>query len=120
MDKVVSADRILRYAQSDDTYRTIMWHGVQILLRKFISFRECVDCVESILQASDNGYRAEMVDFALRANVLMSYSNIELPDDIESQYKMLYGSDIYHFILTNINEEQVNSIRYAVELRIKS
>lgn len=120
MDKVVSADKILRYAQSDDVYKVIMWHGVQVILRKFISFRECVDCVEEVLRISDNGYRAEMVDFALRANVLMLYTNIGLPSDIEAQYRLLYGSDIYHFILANVNEEQVNSIRYAVELRIKS
>lgn len=118
--KFVPADKVLRYVPSDDQRRVVMWHGVQIYIRRFISFRESVEFVNYVLDISKNGLREEMVDFAFRANVIMTYTNIELPNDLDEQYRLLYAGDLYGFILKNINEEQIASIKYAVELRINN
>ena len=94
-------------------YRKIVWHTSELYIKTFLSLKEYSELTESIIQycCVDMGEPAyEMVDFALRINIIASYAVIELPTDIEELYYVAYESDLYDVVCANVNNAQINSV----------
>ena len=105
-------------------YKRIEWHNhLQLYVRPILSMREMVDTVRgiigSVVDHEKEIYRPEMLDFAIRVWTVMSYALVELPDDAEEQYYLLYTTDLYDTVKKYINSGQFDAILSAVKAELR-
>lgn len=71
------------------------------------------DVVQSCFQRN-GAYVPEVLDFAIKSNIISKYTNVSMPDNLEHRYAILYNSDLVDFVCQHINmqqlQEMVNSI----------
>ncbi len=121
-NKYVEPEQLLSVCNLDDTYKTIVWRGLNIVVRNMIKIEETLDMVNSIMEACTSNKDGvincypELMDFAVRANVVLRYSNVHLPADTREQYMILYGTDLYDTVCSAVNDAQLMSITNAVRL----
>lgn len=108
----------LRSANSAPSHRVIMWHGIAMTLRPLLPLVEVTQFVNSVMNScydkEHDVFVPDMKDFAFRVNTVSRYACVELPQDIEEQYSVLYNTDIFDTILSHINKAQIESIREAI------
>lgn len=108
----------LRSANSAPSHRVIMWHGIAVTLRPLLPLVEVTQFVNSVMNScydkEHDVFVPDMKDFAFRVNTVSRYACVELPQDIEEQYSILYNTDIFDTILSHINKAQIESIREAI------
>lgn len=94
---------------------TECWKNRKFLVRPFINAYEVIDLASSIRQMCTNEESGEMYpemeDFAFKVNVISAYTTIELPEDINECYRIIYLTDLYETVSRNINNEQLKSIK---------
>ena len=99
------------------------WNGIKLSVNKTISFGKMMEFVRNVTDscfAIDTGeYLPEIVDFAEACSILEFYGNIELPDDIEEKYQIVYCTDILMAVITHVNTDQLEDIIDAVNKKIK-
>ena len=115
--KIITAEQ-LRSANSAPSHRIIMWHGIAVTLRPLLPLIEVTQFVNSVMNScydkEHDTFVPDMKDFAFRVNTVSRYACVELPQDIEEQYSVLYNTDIFDTILSHINKAQIESIREAI------
>ncbi len=104
----------------DFGYDPYNWSGVQVLIRPLIELEEMVELVNDIMQTCVDSktqiFMPEMMDFALRVHILISYTNVELPQAVHEQYRLVYGTSLYDDVTEVINKGQVQAIKECLEL----
>ena len=97
------------------------WNGLELEVRRYISFSEMLEFVEFVTDmcfTSDNTYMPEVRDYAIRVFVISRYTNIELPEDTDKRYELLYGTDIMRAVLQLVDAQQINEIVAAIDTKI--
>lgn len=122
--KALSSATIQRVSEIDGykDYKKATWHSMSIYIRKFIPFNEYVDLVHKIIRectSPDGSVALELLDFALRANIIATYAHVELPEDIGDLYDISYLSGLYEMILSTANKGQIRSIISFVDHTIR-
>lgn len=109
----------LRLLNKTPTHRTILWHGNALTVRTLLSIEEISQFVNSVMGGCydqlHDVFVPEMKDFGFRVNVVSRYACVELPDDIEEQYEILYNTDIYDTICAAVNSAQLTSIGNSID-----
>lgn len=124
MTERISSDEAMKYGLRG--YKDIVkynWHGKMIDIKYYLPRDDEVRLIHSVLEccgANDGaGYIIpEFVDLAIRANIVSAYTNIELPDTVDAQHRLLYCSDLYDVVLKNANHTQIENIKRSVELYV--
>lgn len=118
----VSSEAILDVVNVDDSEKEIIWNGITIVVREMIPLEDLPRFIASVLDVCWVGeyYAKEMVDFVFRCAVIAMYSNVKLPDDSNLKYKLVYGTDLYRAILGNVNRDQVETLKDAVDGYVNS
>lgn len=118
--KVIHAETLKLAAHPNTVIRTVRWRNLPISVRPLLTFRETSCFVNTVMAAcfdDEHGIAVpEAMDFAIRANTVLRYTNLELPEDLEEQYTVLYGTDIYDTIRQNIQTAQLDAIIKTIEL----
>lgn len=100
--------------------KVVQWRTKRITVRPLLSFGETMRIVNNVMDAcidSETGYFIpETIDFALRFNIVSMYACVEMPDDVQQQYILLYATDLYDTVLSNVNQAQIETIKNAVNL----
>lgn len=63
-------------------------------------------------------YAPEYLDYMIRYCTLTMYANCSMPKNINSQYEILYGTEIYENIIREINGAQFIQIKDAIDRKI--
>jgi hypothetical protein len=99
------------------------WFGLELVIRRTIPLAAVSAFIERITNAcfdDDELYKPAMRDITFRAGIITLYSNVELPLDSDDElYSMLYGSDLYHTILIELDPDQINDIKAAIDAAIE-
>lgn len=109
-------------ANIDPPTRVVEWNDLKIEINHTLDVKDAFELVKAVVDSSfldDGSYVPEATDFAMRANVIAYYSNIELPNDMAAQYRMVYSLPIYEIVRAAINAQQFDSLCDAVERRIE-
>lgn len=100
------------------------WRGLSINVRYSLDLREALAFIDNVMSActdADTGdFHVEMLDLITRASVVTMFTNIELPVDLETQFKILYWTDLYGEIKARINESQLESLTNTIERYINN
>ena len=76
------------------------------------------DVVLSCFQ-EDGGFVPEVMDFAIRSNILSKYANFSLPDKLEHRYEIIYKTDIIDLVCSRINGAQLNEIVASINRKVE-
>lgn len=98
------------------------WRGINVNIKVRLSLKEMMTFVSSVVKTcfteTDNQYTPEVLDFAIRSSVLEMYANFTLPANVEKQYELLYGCDVYSTILDTIDRSQFDAMLRAIDEKI--
>lgn len=99
------------------------WNGIEVTVKKNLSFQEMFEFVDTVVKScftSDtNAFIPEAMECVTKMCVLEKYANFSLPDDISTNYKFIYNTDIVEAVLAHINIEQFNEICRAVKKKVE-
>lgn len=116
----ITAEMLKLAAHPKTAAKTVRWHNLMLTVRPMIDFHETSQFVNSVMGACFDSKHdvamPEAMDFAIRINTIMRYSNAELPDDTEEQYRIAYGTDLYEEIRDHIQTAQLDAIIKTIEL----
>lgn len=107
---------------SDEKNATILWRDTAISIKRIITFKEYIELIQKTLhdcQSPESNIALELIDFAIRVNVIAYYTFVELPRDIEVLYYIAYNSGLYEIIYENSNKAQIESIKSTILLYLR-
>ena len=100
------------------------WHGDKLIIKKRLTMAEAVAYVRlvttSCFSKEDGSYQPEALGFAKKRCAVALYTNVTLPQDMEKQYDLIYGTDIMDAVMGCIDLEQYNEMCEAVADHIDS
>lgn len=95
----------------------VHWNGIDITVKKALSVEETMQFVHNVTDmcfSEDGEYHPEIMDFAIRCEIMTRYANFDLPNDISKRHWMVYASDVVEVIGSHINIEQFSQIRESI------
>lgn len=99
------------------------WRGINVNIKVRLGLQEMMTFVDGVVKTcfTEGGkrYTPEVLDFAIRSSVLEMYANFALPSNIEKQYELVYGCDVYSIILQTIDRSQFDAMLHAIDEKIE-
>lgn len=93
-----------------------------ITIKPVLSFEEMLefvaDVVDTCFTEETGEYYPELMDFAIRYNVLTKYANFRMPEDPAKRYDLVYRTDAYWTVIDNINITQFNEIKKYISQKV--
>lgn len=114
-----SLDKIIKENYNNTT--TAEWCGVEVVITKTLAFKEVLEFVNDVVMScfsEESGFVPEVVDFAIKSNILSRYANFSLPDKLKHRYEIIYCTDAVEFVRRFINTEQLSEITAAIDKKI--
>ena len=105
-----------------ENINTECWNEIDITIKRTISLGDMLSFVNDVVAScfQDNGeFMPEVLDFAIRSNIILKYSNVSLPDNLEHRYAILYCTDIVNFVRGHADKEQVDEIIKAIHQKVE-
>lgn len=119
----IAVEAIRPHIPTGAPLRYVMWQGIRMTVRTMLSFRETIEACESIVAACrsdiDGSVHPECMEAALRSEVVRRYAAIETPEDVEEEYRLLFGTNLYQTVCAAINADQLDAIKAAVNKYFK-
>lgn len=116
---ITAFDKIMKAVS--EPVETVDWNGVEITIKKSLSFREVIEFVDSVTKScfTDTGtYLPEVKVFAIKCCVLEMYANFALPSNVEHKYDLVYNTDAFDVVIQHINMKQLNEIVDAISDKV--
>lgn len=92
----------------------VNWHGKIINVKHILPLEDEANLSSRILKCcydeDSESYVNGLVKLSIMANVVATYSDVVLPDNISDQHLLLYYSDLYKTVASGINQTQLSSI----------
>lgn len=120
--KKISVSEFERISKEIERIETVNWHGNELIIKKNLSLSEAMSFVQNVVDSCfDNGvYRPELKEFAIKLNMINSYSNLSLPSNFERSYEYIYTTDICQTIKLVISGRQYDELIRAIDEKISS
>lgn len=122
-ETVYKTDLILKsikYTQKE--FVPVQWNGKSLYVRPILKLKDMTFLIQDVLKTCETktpGVLApELIDFSFRRHIVSMYSLIEMPDDLDDQYKILYETDLFDVVTKNINKDQYQGILRAINLYV--
>lgn len=99
----------------------VQWNGINITVKKSLSVEETMQFVHNVADmcfSEEGEYHPEIMDFAIRCEILTRYANFDLPDNVGKRYWMVYASNVVEVICAHINIEQLSQIKESIVRKI--
>lgn len=111
----------LKNKNVEPCYKTIKWDGYDIVVKQLLSADEFIEVVRAVFRDcripdTDNMVQLELIDFAIKTNIVSAYANVELPEGLSDLYNLIYGTDLYESVCDNVSEIQLKSIINSIML----
>lgn len=100
---------------------TVQWGGADVVIKKQLSLKDMLTFASNVSDScfsDEYGFMPEMLDFAIRSNVLEMYANFNLPNNIEKRFELLYRTDAFDMVMENIDRHQFDTLIDAVDRKI--
>ena len=113
-------DKIIKEHFENTT--TEQWYSIEVQIKKTLSFTEMMEFVNDVVLScfqEDGGFVPEVMDFAIRSNILSKYANFSLPDKLEHRYEIIYKTDIIDLVCSRINGAQLNEIVASINRKVE-
>lgn len=101
---------------------TIEWGGYEICVTRTITLPKMLEFVANAAEScfgDDGSFIPEIMDFAVKSNIISMYTNIKLPKDLKKQYELLYMTNLCEEVVKQINNQQITEILNSVASKVK-
>lgn len=119
----ISINNLDEIAKKYDNEVVVDWNGFELHIKTLLSLDEMLAFVGSVARSCFDGdtgeYLPEVLEFAIRNNIVDRYSNVALPENLEHQYRLLYQTDIVDTIFEHIDRRQFDDMSTALSQKIK-
>lgn len=98
------------------------WNGLSIRISPTLPINKMLEFTANVVEScfdNDGNYIPEILDFAVKYNIIDKYTNIALPKDMSKQYELLTRSNICDFILQFVDQHQFNEMIRAIDRRLR-
>lgn len=120
--RVLSANDLMRITGvKGKQYKDVQWHTDHVIMKHTLDASEFISVIMDTVKdckSPDGRLAPELMDFAVRVNVIASYAFVELPEDAGALFYIAYASDLYDTIRKNANTSQIDAIMEAVRTYI--
>lgn len=103
--------------------QVVAWNGLDINVQHTLSFKDMLTFVNNVFQLCFDGetgeFMPELKDFAIKSYILEMYTDIELPDNVQEKYDLIYCSDVLECILPYVHSAQLSEMIHSVEDKMK-
>ena len=121
--KKITAKEITANMKDYEPETTIIeWRGLEIVVKKTISFAEMARIVETVTEACfspDGDYLPVCRDVMWTHEIITAYTNVELPDDAEECHTIIYDADLFDTIIEAISSSQYGELWSALTASIR-
>lgn len=93
-----------------------------VTIKYMIDFEDMLEFVEEVVANafdSEGEYIPAVIDYMIKRNVIRRYSDIELPDDVNEEYSIIYQTDMFEQVSESINKSQLNEIINSIDHKIE-
>ena len=100
---------------------TVDYYGAQITIKRRLDLRSMLEFASNVTEScfhENYGFMPEMMDFAIRSNLVSCYTNVRLPQNLEKQYDMLYRLDLVDLIYGTIDRQQFDELVASIRKKI--
>ena len=101
---------------------TIEWNGLEIEIKKTIPLQMMLafenNAADGCFEKDTGRFLPELKDFMIGLCTIIYYTNIGIPQSVDSKYKMVYETDIVDRIAEQVNETQYAELCEAVDRKI--
>lgn len=97
------------------------WNDIEVVMKRNLSITETLEFVNNVVMScfsDNNGFIPEVMDFAIKSNILSKYANFSLPDKLEHRHDIIYRTDAVFFVCEHINMEQLREITASIDRKI--
>lgn len=98
---------------------SVDFNGLEICVKRSLSFYEMLSLVRDVVSGcfndDDGAYIPEVKSFLIRIYVLMHYTNINIPQNIEKKYEFAYKPGLFEAVIESINRVQFVDICNAID-----
>lgn len=97
------------------------WYDVEVKIRRSLPFTEMLAFVNDVVQSCfqrNGAYVPEVLDFAIKSNLILKYTNVSLPDNLEHRYEILYNTDLVDFVCGHINMQQFQEVVNSINRKL--
>lgn len=116
---ISSLDNVVKEQRTEKIVDT--WHDIEVTVKPSISFTETLEFANDVTMScfsDENGFVPEVMDFAIKSNILSKYANFSLPDNLEHRHEIIYNTDAVQFVCQRINMEQLREITASIDRKI--
>lgn len=121
-DKSAYIMNLINEHRAENESWSYVWNGLDVKIKRNLNIYEMKILFDQIVSrcfSTENGeYQPEYKDFAERASVVALYTDLPLPAEVHDQYDLVSGTDIYHFVVGHIDNDQLYSIMEAADAKI--
>lgn len=96
----------------------IDYHGLELHVKRVIPVAVMKTIVESVTSSCFNSetgeYMPEFKEFAINLCIVQAFTNIELPEDRDEQYRLLFSTDLMAHIIPAIDSDVLDNMTRAI------
>lgn len=100
--------------------KKINWRGLSITVIRLLSVQDLMSLIDDIIRCctttedDENVLNYAILDLSMRFNIIKKYTNIDMPEDLNEAQFVLYETDLFDVVCTEINKSQLDSIIKAI------
>lgn len=119
MEKLVSIDQIRPDINIDEVIPFVLENDVSVELRRCIPIHNVVtmvrDVINTLTDMNSMVYLDEMKSFIIRLHFLLYYINIDIPEDVEEQYRFVVShAPMINQMIDSVGQNQWNDILSSI------
>ena len=114
----MASDRYKQTGGTGTAAHTIRWNGKAVKVKPLLPPSEMSEFLNSVMDACvmRESVMPEFMDLAIRANTVLYYTDAELPETLDGQTELLYGTDLYDTVREHICKAQLDALIHAAEI----
>lgn len=97
------------------------WFGVEIEIKRSLGLTDILEFVNDVTIScfgESGNFLPEVLDFAIKSNILTRYANLTMPENLEHRYKLIYHTDIVDAVCNHINMAQLKEVVSSINRKI--
>lgn len=117
---ITTLDKIAKETFNNNV-ETFEWYGTDIVIKHSIGLSDVLEFVNNVVEScfgESGNFIPEVMDFAIKGNILTKYANLTMPENLEHRYDLIYQTDIVDEVCKRINRAQLQEVISSISKKI--
>lgn len=97
------------------------WYGVDVAVKRSLGLDDILAFANDVAAScfgEDGRFIPEVMDFAIKSNILTKYANLNMPENLEHRYDLIYQTNIVDTVCEHINMAQLREVIASINRKI--